>query len=179
MLERAKAVTRYQRWTAVEYARFADDLVILVDSHPRQQWLRGAVEQRLREELAKLQGGGERRKEPKGGPQERGSFGFLGFEFRRIRSHGGRWMPLHAQDDFPKLSLSARQSIDRTDQSHSARLGQLLCIGHSSRCHLTRTRQRQGFGWKRWSREWLYETLGLSYDYRVSHPQSSPAAAPS
>jgi RNA-directed DNA polymerase len=25
MLERAKAVTRYERWTAVEYARFADD----------------------------------------------------------------------------------------------------------------------------------------------------------
>ena len=51
MLERAKAVTRYERWTAVEYARFADDLVILVDSHPRQQWLRQAVERRLREEL--------------------------------------------------------------------------------------------------------------------------------
>jgi RNA-directed DNA polymerase len=29
--------------------------VILVDSHPRQQWLRQAVEKRLREELAKLQ----------------------------------------------------------------------------------------------------------------------------
>jgi RNA-directed DNA polymerase len=27
MLERAKAVTRYERWTAVEYARFADDRV--------------------------------------------------------------------------------------------------------------------------------------------------------
>jgi hypothetical protein len=25
MLERAKAVTLYERWTAVEYARFADD----------------------------------------------------------------------------------------------------------------------------------------------------------
>jgi hypothetical protein len=25
MLERAKAVTRYQQWTYVEYARFADD----------------------------------------------------------------------------------------------------------------------------------------------------------
>jgi hypothetical protein len=37
VLERAKAVTRYERCTAVEYARFADDLVILVDSHPRQQ----------------------------------------------------------------------------------------------------------------------------------------------
>src|ERR1700681_3706353 len=73
MLERAKAVTRYQRWTAVEYARFADDLVILVDSHPRQQWLRGAVEKRLREELATT-GGGERRKEPEGGPSRRGKF---------------------------------------------------------------------------------------------------------
>jgi RNA-directed DNA polymerase len=48
MLERAKEVTRYERWTAVEYARFADDLVILVDARPRQQWLREAVEQRLR-----------------------------------------------------------------------------------------------------------------------------------
>ena len=68
MLERAKEVTRHERWTAIEYARFADDLVILVDSHPRQQWLRKAVEKRLREELAKLACGGERRKEPEGGP---------------------------------------------------------------------------------------------------------------
>ena len=36
----------------VEYARFADDLVILVGGHPRQAWLRKAVEKRLREELA-------------------------------------------------------------------------------------------------------------------------------
>ena len=55
MLERAKEVTRNGRWTAIEYARFADDLVILVDSHPRHRWLRQAVERRLREELAKLQ----------------------------------------------------------------------------------------------------------------------------
>ena len=25
-----------------------------------------------------------------------------------------------------------------------------------------------GFGWKRWSREWLYGTLGLFSEYRVS-----------
>ena len=55
MLERAKEVTRQGRWTNVEYARFADDLVVLVDAHPRQAWLRKAVEKRLREELAKLQ----------------------------------------------------------------------------------------------------------------------------
>src|SRR5713101_1827983 len=55
MLERAKNVTRVERWTYVEYARFADDLVVLVDGHPRQRRLCAAVERRLREELATLQ----------------------------------------------------------------------------------------------------------------------------
>ena len=53
MLERAKAVTANGTYTYVEYARYADDLVILVND-PRQDWLVEAVHQRLREELAKL-----------------------------------------------------------------------------------------------------------------------------
>jgi hypothetical protein len=36
-------------------SRFADDLVILIDAHPRHDWLIGAVEKRLREELVELQ----------------------------------------------------------------------------------------------------------------------------
>jgi len=32
MLERAKEATRYGKYTGVEYARFADDLVILIDA---------------------------------------------------------------------------------------------------------------------------------------------------
>jgi RNA-directed DNA polymerase len=32
-----------------------DDLVILIDAHPRHDWLIGAVEKRVREELAELQ----------------------------------------------------------------------------------------------------------------------------
>jgi RNA-directed DNA polymerase len=58
---------------------------------------------------------------------------------------------------------------------------QYFAIGNSSRCfsyirywvemrirrHLARACQRQGFGWKRWSREWLYDTLGLFSGYRV------------
>ena len=54
MLERAKEATRYGEYTGIEYARFADDLVILIDAHPRHDWL-PAVEKRLREELAALQ----------------------------------------------------------------------------------------------------------------------------
>ena len=54
MLERAKEVTRSAGYTVLEYARYADDLVVLVSAHPAQCWLRGAVEKRLREEFAKL-----------------------------------------------------------------------------------------------------------------------------
>ena len=78
MLERAKAVTRHERWTGVEYARFADDLVILVNSHPRQQWLRQAVEKRLREELAKLLVEVNEEKSRKVDLQRGESVGFLG-----------------------------------------------------------------------------------------------------
>ena len=52
-------------------------------------------------------------------------------------------------------------------------------VGHSSRCfayvrdwvekklrrHLMRARKLRGFGWNKWSRAWLYETLRLYSDY--------------
>ena len=61
-----------------------------------------------------------------------------------------------------------------------------FAVGHSSRCfsyirdwvekkirrHLARACQRRGFGWQRWSKEWLYETLGLFNEYRVAYRQS-------
>ena len=50
MLERATTVTREGAYTRVDYARYADDLVILVDWHRRHDWLLRAVHQRLREE---------------------------------------------------------------------------------------------------------------------------------
>ena len=67
-----------------------------------------------------------------------------------------------------------------------------FAIGHSSRCfsyirywvekkirrHLARACQRQGFGWKRWSREWLYGTLRLFNEYRIAYQPSSRAVAP-
>jgi RNA-directed DNA polymerase len=54
MLERAIVTTRNGKYTNVQYARFADDLVMLISSHPRHNWLVEAVNRRLREELAKL-----------------------------------------------------------------------------------------------------------------------------
>jgi RNA-directed DNA polymerase len=66
----------------------------IIEQDPRQQWLRQAVERRLREELAKLQVEVNEEKSRKVDLQRGESFGFLGFEFRRIRSRQGRWMPL-------------------------------------------------------------------------------------
>ena len=45
MLERAKEVTRRGQYTYIEYARFADDLVILVDQPPASQWVAGGGRQ--------------------------------------------------------------------------------------------------------------------------------------
>ena len=36
---------------------------------------------------------------------------------------------------------------------------------------------RQGFGWKRWSRRWMYATVGL-FDYRVRYLVDSSKDAP-
>src|SRR5260370_16691080 len=54
MLEKAIDTTRRGKYTHVQYARFADDMVILIDSHPRHDWLLRAVDKPLPEELAKL-----------------------------------------------------------------------------------------------------------------------------
>jgi RNA-directed DNA polymerase len=203
MLERAKEVTRRERWTAVEYARFADDLVILVDSQPRQQWLRQAVEKRLRQELAKLQVEVNEEKSRVVDLERGESFGFLGFEFRRVRSRRGRWMPLRMPKGKKRTALLSKLK-EIFQASRSQPVGEVIktinpilrgwvkyfAIGHSSRCfsfirnwvetrirrHLARACQRRGFGWKRWSREWMYGTLGLFSEYRVSYLSISAVA---
>jgi len=204
MLEKAKEVTREGPWMRVEYARFADDLVILVGGHPRQAWLRKAVEKRLREELAKLQVEVNEEKSRRVDLQQGESFGFLGFEFRRIRSRRGRWMPLRTPRGKKRTALLRKlKLIFRSYRSQPVRdliehINPILrgwvnyfAVGHSSRCfsyirnwvekrirsHLARARQRQGFGWKRWSSEGLYGTLGLFNEYRVAYQRTSSSAA--
>ncbi len=203
MLERAKEVTQEGKWVLVEYVRFADDLVVLVDAHPRQGWLRRTVARRLHEELAKRQVEVNEDKTRTVELSKGESFGFLGFEFRRIRSVAGRWMPLHIPQRKKRTALQRKlkdifkRSRSRPIEEVIAKINPILrgwvnyfAHGHSSRCfsgirdwvekkvrrHLGQARQRRGFGWKRWSRKWLYETLGLFGEYRVSHKRSTKAA---
>jgi hypothetical protein len=47
----------------------------------------------------------------------------------------------------------------------------------ADRRHMMRSRKRKGFGWLNWSRQWLYETVGLFNGYRVRRatPKGAPA----
>ena len=205
MLEKAIATTRRGQYTHVQYARFADDLVILVDSHPRHDWLVRAVERRLREELAKLRVAINEEKSRMVDLSKGEKFSFLGFEFRRILSRNKKWRPYFAPKLKKRTALLAklREIFRRFASQPVGRVIELInpvlrgwvnyfAVGHSSRCfsliedwvekkirrHLMRARQRKGFGWKRWSSQWLYETLGLFHEYRVQRGMPAAKALP-
>jgi len=88
----------------------------------------------------------------------------------------------HAQAEVPQLSVPPISEL--IAQINPILRGcAVLAVGHSSRClsyirnwvekkirhHLVRASQRHGFGWKRWTKAWLYGTLGLFAEYRVAH----------
>jgi RNA-directed DNA polymerase len=194
MLEKAIATTRRGKYPNVQYARFADDLVVLIDSHPRHEWLTGAVEKRLREEMAKLRVEINEEKSRKVDLSKGESFGFLGFEYRRIRSRKRQWRAQYKPKLKKRTALlrKLKEIFRRYVSQPVGRVIELInpilrgwvhyfAVGDSSRCfsyiklwvekkvrrHLMRARKRIGFGWKRWSRQWLYNTLGLFHEYRV------------
>jgi RNA-directed DNA polymerase len=205
MLERAKEVTRRGPYTYLEYARFADDLVILVDAYPQHDWLLKAVETRLREELATLQVAINEEKSRMVDLARGEHFSFLGFEFRRVRSRRGAWRAWYPPLLKKRTALLRKlKEIFRRYQSQPiervvALINPILrgwvryfAVGDASRCfgfvkdwvekkvrrHLMRARKRRGFGWKRWSRQWLYQRLGLFNNYRVQRPRQMPKALP-
>jgi len=194
MLEKAKEVTSEGKWTRVEYARFADDLVVLVDGHPRHRRLLGKVERRLREELAKLEVEVNEEKSRTVDLTRGESFGYLGFDIRRVRNRTGKWFALRT----PKVKkrtqlLDALKAVFRSLRSQPVqkvieKINPILrgwvnyfAHGNASRCfsyvrdwvekkvrrHLAQNSKRSGLGWKRWSTPWLYTHLGLFAAYRM------------
>jgi RNA-directed DNA polymerase len=205
MLEKAKAVTRQGQRTSVEYARWADDLVILVDGHPQHDWLLTAVNKRLRKELAKLQVEINEEKSRTVDLTKGESFGYLGFDFRRVRSRYGKWRPLKTPKVKKRTELLGRlrevfrslrsQPVQRVIEKVNPMVrGWVNYFGHgnASRCfsyvrdwvekkmrrHLARNSKRHGYGWKRWSRHWLYKVLGLFSAYRLDYLRPRQAALP-
>src|SRR5215469_12575002 len=205
MLEKAIATTRRGKYTHVQDARFADDLVVLIDSHPRQDWLVKAVEKRLREELTKLRVEINEEKSRMVDLSKGESFSFLGFEYRRILSRKRVWRVQYVPRLKKRTALLAklREIFRRYVSQPLGRVIELInpvlrgwvnyfAVGHSSRCfsyvkdwverkirrHLMRARLRPGLGWNRWSRTWLYERLGLFHEYRLRRLEPCLKAQP-
>jgi RNA-directed DNA polymerase len=194
MLEKAVNITRRGKYTNIQYARFADDMVILIDAERRSDWLVKAVNRRLREEFAKLGVAINEDKSRMVDLKKGESFTFLGFEYRRILSLQRKWRPYYAPKLkkrtalFEKLREIFRQHVSWPVEIVIAKINPILRgwvnyfrVGHSSSCfsmvkrwvekkvrrHLMRARGRKGFGWKRWSSECLYDRLGLFNEYQL------------
>src|ERR1700730_15255856 len=177
MLEEAIATTRRGKYTHVQYARFADDMVILIDSHPRNDWLMKAVDKRLREELAKLRVEINEDKSRTIDLRKGGNFAFLGFEYRLVLGRNQKWRPQFVPKMkkrtalFAKLREVFRHHVSQPVEGVIKVINPILRgwvnyfrIGYSGRCfskirdwvemkirrHLMRSRLRKGKGWKRW-----------------------------
>lgn len=132
------------------------------------------------------------------------SFGFLGFDFRRTCNSNGVWRPHYTPKLKNRTALL--QKLKEVFRKHQAQpvdrvvalINPILrgwvnyfAVGNSSQRfnytqdwvekkmlrHLVRSRKRKGFGWQRWSRQWLYGGLGLFNGYRVSRAWSKAMPA--
>src|SRR5690242_9725314 len=174
MLERAREVTRNGKYTNVEYARFADDLVVLINAYKRHDWLIGAVNKRLREGFAKLQVEINDEKSRRVDLERGENFGFLGFDFRYLRGLRGVMRP-HYTPKLKKRTALLRELKEVFRRHRSQPIERVIslinpmlrgwinyfAVGNSSECftyirdwvekkvrrHLAHARKQKGFGW--------------------------------
>ena len=196
MLERAREGTKQKgKYYKLEYARWADDLVILVDRHPVNNRLWEKIIRRLREELDKLQVRINEEKTKFLNLDKGETFGFLGFEYRKAKTRTGKWGVLYQ----PKKQ--ARQKlIDKIKEIFRGYISQPFTrvrdlinpilrgwvnyfrIGNSAktfaavkrwlelkiRRHLMRAKNRKGYGWKRWSTRGLFAMYNIYSDFKLT-----------
>lgn len=184
-------------YEAVNYHRFADDIVITVSGHhTKRGWAERAL-LRLREQLAPL-GVELNAEKTKVVDMLKGeSFGFLGFDIRRVQNRQQtRYFILMTPKKKARQAIKAqiRETIRRGGAKSTKdlilRLNAVVQgwvnyfrVGHASRAFseirdylemkvrtlLTRRKKRKktSVGWRRWSNEYLYDVLGLFWDWKI------------
>jgi RNA-directed DNA polymerase len=192
-------------YEAVNYHRFADDIVITVSGHhTKRGWAVRAL-QRLQEHLTRL-GVEVNREKTKVVDTLRGeTFEFLGFEFRRVQKHAGDgYFILLTPRKKARLAIKARlrellRHVGAIPLKEViAQLNLILAgwvqyfrVGNASRAFseirdyvemkvrnlLTRRKRRhkRSVGWRRWSNEYLYGVLGLFWEWKLSPLQGAEA----
>lgn len=196
MLEKAKRVTRRGKYTQIEYARFADDIVVLVDGHRNSNWIYERAKKRLYEELQKLEVKVNQEKTRQIDLMKGETFDFLGFTYMRWKTLKGKWGVRY----FPRTQARTKllrklKKIFRRFKSQPVQRAITLInpilrgwvnyfrIGNSNRCfeyiqnwvelkvrrHIKHARKHSSIGWKRWSSKRLHDSLWLYSDYKVKY----------
>ena len=113
--------------------------MILIDAYKRHDWLIGAVERRLREEFGKLQVE-------------------INDEMSRIVVPPNRSQPI--QRVINLINPVLREWVNYFAVGHSSENFSLIkdWVEKKVRRQLAHAQKRKGFGWERWSRQWLYDT---------------------
>ncbi len=192
-------------YEAVNYHRFADDIVVTVSGHDSKRGWAARALQRLQEHLTRL-GVEVNREKTKVVDLLRGeTFTFLGFEFRRVRKRtGDGHFILLTPRKKARQALKARVR-ELLQHGGATPLKELIAhlntvltgwvqyfrVGNASRAFseirdyvemkirilLTRRKRRhkRSVGWQRWSNEYLYGVLGLFWDWKLRPLQGAAA----
>jgi len=194
MLEKAIEVTRESYYTKLTYARYMDDLIICIDKFWKWKWLYQGVKKRVLEELIKLQLPINIEKSREIDLEEGETFEFLGFVYRRAITRNKKKGILYgpAKDKRTQLLNKLKDKMNSFRSQPVTRMIEKINpivrgwinyfrIGTSSRCfqyikdwlckkvrrHLMRQRKRKGFGWMRWSNDFIYKKLRLYNNYKI------------
>ena len=203
MFERAIRETEYKGYQQIDYCRFADDMVILVNGHPALDWLVKKAFRRLKEGLALLKVNINIEKTKVVDMNRGETFDFLGFTYRKVSINTDREMILITpkKKKVQNLTSAVRSYIKEHKSMKVAEmikgLNEILRgwvnyyrIGHSSRIFskirnwvemkvrrfVRKSQGKKGFGWKEWNKDVIYKKWGLYDDYLIRYymPKANP-----
>ncbi|MGH9630342.1 MAG: group II intron reverse transcriptase/maturase [Bryobacteraceae bacterium] len=184
-------------YEAVNYHRFADDIVIAVSGHhTKRGWAERAL-QRLQEQFALIGVELNPEKTKVVNTLHGEAFGFLGFDLRRVRKRGGEgYFILMTPKKKARKAVKAKihdiiarggatPATELVKQINATLTGWVnyFRVGNASRAFsevrdyvemkvrtlLTRRKRRRksSVGWRRRSNEYLYDVLGLYWDWKI------------
>jgi len=184
-------------YEAVNYHRFADDIVITVSGHhTKRGWAERAL-QRFREQIAPLGVELNTEKTRVVNTLQGEAFGFLGFDLRRVRKQSGdghfilmtpkkkarKAVKAKIRDIIRHGGATPMPALVKRINATLAGWVNYFRVGNASRAFsevrdytemkvrtlLTRRKRRRktSIGWRRWSNEYLYDVLGLFWDWKI------------
>jgi group II intron reverse transcriptase/maturase len=184
-------------YEAVNYHRFADDIVITVSGHhTKRGWAERAL-QRVREQFALIGVELNQEKTKLVDTLKGEAFGFLGFDLRRVRKRNGdeyfilltpkkkarKAVKAKIRDIIGRGGATPMPEVVKQINATLAGWVNYFRVGNSSRAFSEvrdyvemkvrtlwtrrKRRRKSSVGWRRWSNEYLYDVLGLYWDWKI------------